>query len=201
MAKISGYNSPVDLGLGRVPQTGDPELFSEMTEVYNAIHLLAAYMDKVRAGATGGSGADPAEAMPFARFFPGVALQAITAGDLVCPSSITGENGIIKGGLAHLRTSSAPECNFVGVALADAALGELVRVGVGPAIREVPGSLSGQRIWGYAGLTTSGVKAGNGQIYTTQPGALAVPGGTAYPLVVGVCVADGFVMIGKFHKR
>lgn len=207
MASIGGYRSPVNLGLGRVPITQDPELFDEFTDVYNAIHLLNEYLDTLRTVASGGgSGQTPAETMPFNRFFVGKALVNIVGGQLVCPSPVSGENGMVLGPLPDGYDTDLPNANFVGVALTDAAAGEEFRVGVGPAVLEVPGTISGQVVWAYSALNTAGTRqnAGNGIIYASKPPVKSFTSGAAtvytYPLKAGIAITDGFVMFGRFLR-
>lgn len=203
MAKIGGYRSPVNLGLGRVPLATDQELFGELTDVYNSIHLLASYMDTLRLSLEGGGGGQtPAETMPFNRYFPGVALVNITAGQVISPSRVTGENGILLGALHHVPASTTPECNFAGIALNDALVGETVRVGVGPGIIELAGALSGSLVWAYSSLSVTGNRGGNGGLFTSNPGSFTAPaGGAVYAMPVGFCVADGYVYIDNFINR
>lgn len=200
MAEMGGYRSPVDLGIGQIPYTTDPELFPQFTEVYNAIHLLNGYLDQLRviAEGGGGSGQDPSDSMPFNRFYVATALQAISAGDPVCPSSIPGQNGIIKGMLANDFTSAAPTSNFCGIALIDAAIGQDVRVGVGPAAIEMPGAVSGQRIWAYSSRATNGNAFGDPQFYFTNPGAKVNGAGIAYAAPVATCIRNGFALFGQY---
>ncbi|MCY1426622.1 hypothetical protein D3C87_600910 [compost metagenome] len=203
MSSIGGYRSPVDLGLGQVPLTEDPLIFNEMTEVYNAIHLLNAYLDQLRviAEGGGGSGQSPADSMPFNRFFVAPALVAISAGDIVCPSSIPGQNGIILGALANDPTLANCTANFCGVALIDAGVGDDVRVGVGPASLEVPGAVTSSLLWAYGSRNSIGVAAGDGILYTSNPGVITVAGGLLYPMPVGTCPVNGFGLIGQYIAR
>ena len=203
MSSIGGYRSPVDLGLGQVPITQDPEIFNEMTDVYNAIHLLNAYLDQLRviAEGGGGSGQSPEDSMPFNRFYVATALVDITAGQVVSPSSITGENGIRLGALANNFAQSNQTANFCGIALIDALAGEDVRVGVGPASLEVPGAVSGQLLWAYGSRNVNGAVAGNGILYPSNPGVITVAGGLLYPMPVGTCPLNGFGIIGQYIAR
>lgn len=207
---IVGYRSPVDIGLGRTPQTVDPDLFDELNDVYNAIHLLNQYLDNVSTGGGGTSNPTdtPAQAMPFTRYFTNIALASIKEGDVVSPSNITGENGIILGGLAHDYMSTAPESNFSQIALIDAEIGEPVQVGVGPAILQVSGAISGQLAYCFPARDTAGNKVNNGNIYMGNPGTITVtpapPGGTAITVTampIGTCVVNDYVLFGQFIKR
>lgn len=202
MSSTGGYRSPVNLSLSRVPITTDPEQFGELTDVYNSIHMISAQLDKIRLSIEGGGeGQTPAQSAPFTRFFPAVALQTIVAGNVISPVTTPGLNGVINGALGHLLSSTTPERNFAGIALTSAEIGETVRVGIGPGVLTVPGAISGNLIWAYCGTCSNGVLAGVGGLYLTNPGALAVTGGTVYPTVVGVCIADDFVLFDQFVRR
>lgn len=203
MSEISGYRSPVKLDIGQVPLTIDPEIFQEMTAVYNSIHVINAYLDQLRliAQGGGGSGQTPEQSMPFNRFYVAPALQAITAGDIVSPSSVSGQNGIVKGALANDYTSTAPTSNFTGIALIDAAVGTDVRVGIGPASITVAGAVTSQLLWAYSSRTTSGALTGLGGIYVGNPGATSIAGSTAYPMPVGSCPVNGFGLFGQYIAR
>lgn len=200
MSDIGGYRSPVDLGLGRVPQTTDPDVFNQMVEVYNAMHLLNQYLDQLRLSAEGGggSGQTPEETMPFNRFFVATALQDITAGSPISPSNVSGNNGFILGALTNQFTSSNPTSNFCGIALTSAVSGEDVRVGVGPASISMPGALSGNVIYAYSSRATNGNKFGDAGLYRGNPGAKTNANGTAYPAPVAICIRDGFIMFGQY---
>lgn len=200
MAEISGYRSPVDLGLGQVPLTTDLNIFNEMTEVYNAIHLLNQYLDQLRVVAEGGggSGQSPADSMPFNRFYVATALVNITAGNPVCPASFGGLNGVIQGALANDFTIAAPTSNFCGIALIDAAIGEDVRVGIGPAILEFPGLVSGQYVWAYSSRATNGNQFNDAGLYIGNPGGKTTGAGTAYPMPVATCPVNGFALFGQY---
>lgn len=203
MSSTGGYRSPVDLGIGQVPLTQDPLIFNEMTEVYNAIHLLNAYLDQLRviAEGGGGSGQSPADSMPFNRFYVAIALEDIAVGDVVCPSNITGENGIRKGALANDHTQPNCTANFTGIALIAALEGDSVRVGVGPAILELAGATTSQLLWAYASRNSAGNPVGMGTLYTSNPGVITVLGAAVYPMPVGTCPLNGFGLIGQYIAR
>ena len=196
IASISGYRSPVDLGLPRGPLTPDPELFDELTSVYNAIHLLNQYLDRLRTGASGGGGSEqtPDVSAGFSRFFVVKAIQVIEVGNIISPR--VGTEGYVNGVLGNILGSGALALN-TGVALTRAEIGEDVRVGVGPAVIAVPGAISGQRLWGINSRTTGGAYAGNGNLYTSDPGT--VGGAVSIPCAMGV--ADGYAIIGNYIAR
>lgn len=199
MAQIGGYRSPVDIGLARSPSVADPELYEELTPVYNAIHLLNQYLDRLRLVAEGGgSGQNPGETLPFNRFFIGTALQTIAIGDVVSPAT----GGMAKGALSNNPASSVGENNFLGIALTAAAIGQDFRVGIGPAVIAVPGAVEGSFVWCYPSQTTDGDLSGLGTIHAIKPGpATGVSGGTAHPMVAGIGIFPGYALVGKFVKR
>lgn len=200
MATIGGYRSPVDLGIGQTPQSSDPEVFTQLVEVYNAIHLLNQYLDQLRivAEGGGGSGQTPEQSMPFNRFFVAPALQVITVGSPISPSSVTGENGIINGALANQFTAASPTSNFCGVALTSAQIGEDVRVGIGPGVLSLAGSTTGSTIWAYSSRATNGNKFNDAGLYLSNPGVKTNANGTAYPMPVAMCIRDGFILFGQY---
>lgn len=196
IASITGYRSPVNLGLPRQPITNNPELFEEFTGVYNAIHLLNQYLDRLRTGSSGGGGSeqDPDISAGFTRFFSIKALQAMTIGDIISP--MVGTDGYVKGALGNILTAGAVSyCTHV--ALSNAAIGEDVRVGVGPAVIKFTGAVPGQQLWGINSRTTTGVYAANGNMYVADPGT--VGGAVSIPVAVGV--APGFAIIGNYIAR
>ena len=198
MASIGGYRSPVDLGLGRVPTLTEPEAFNELTQVYNAIHLLNEYLDNLRNEAIGGgSGQTPAESMIFNRFFVAKALVAMPAGCPVSPCPLAGQNGVIPGALARNHTASTTTSNFCGVTLSSAEVGEDIRVGVGPAALQVPGLTAGTLLYAYSNLATNGNIFGDQGLYIGNPGAKSNAAGTAYAMPVALGITPGYAMFGQ----
>lgn len=198
---LGGYSSPVDLGLGQTPQTQDPLLFNEFTEVYNAIHILNQYLDNLRLVAEGGSGSGtaPSDSMPFNRFYAGIAGVPITVGQPVAPN--VGTNNMILGALANDITITTPTSNFCGIALTSAVIGASFRVGVGPAIIAFPGLISGQLLWAYSSRATNGNVFGDSGLYTGNPGPKTTGAGTAYPMPVATCPVDGYALFGQYLAR
>lgn len=197
-SSIGGYTSPVDLGLGQTPQTTNPELFNEFTEVYNAIHILNQYLDNLRLVAEGGSGSGtaPSDSMPFNRFYTGTAAVNISVGQPVSPNPLA--NNMILGALANDNTIINPSSNFCGVALTSAVAGATFRVGVGPAIIQFPGLVSGQLLWAYSSRATNGNIFGDSGLYTGNPGPKALGIGTAFPMPVATCPVNGYALFGQF---
>lgn len=199
-SKLGGYSSPVDLGLGQTPQVQDPLLFNEFTEVYNAIHILNQYLDNLRLVAEGGGGAGtaPDASMPFNRFYTGTALVPISVGQPVSPCPIIPNNGMLLGALANSNVSPTPTSNFCGIALTSAGVGQTFRVGIGPAILEFPGALSGQLLWAYSSIAANGAIFGDSGLYTSNPGPKFNGTGTAYPMPVATCPVDGYALFGQY---
>lgn len=198
-SSIGGYRSPVDLGIGTVPLTTEPEVFNQMVEVYNALHLLNQYLDQLRIIAEGGgSGQSPEQSMPFNRFFVAKALQNIPIGTPVSPSNVSGQNGIVSGALANQYTGVNPTSNFCGLALTAASIGDDIRVGVGPGTVSMAGALSGQLIYAYSARATNGNLFGDSGLYIGNPGSKTNGAGTAYPMPVATCIRDGFIMFGQY---
>lgn len=181
----SGYRSPLNLGLDQLPKTVDGDLFQEMVPIYNAIHTLNAYLDRLRLSLEGGDpDKPPDEEMRIVRGFWADAAQDITQGKII---TITKEG--VKKGCGLRRKSSAAltisNCMLTGIAMNDALEGEKVRFGIGPAIINVPG---------FNPLDIA---------FTTRPGgdfagdflnkeAIGVVDGL---IQVGICVVKDYVLV------
>ncbi|QHJ80713.1 MAG: hypothetical protein [Bacteriophage sp.] len=199
MAEIGGYRSPVDLGIGTVPLTTEPEVFNQMVEVYNALHLLNQYLDQLRIIAEGGgSGQSPEQSMPFNRFYVCKAFQDIAIGTPVSPSNVGGQNGAVNGALANQYAGPNPTSNFCGLSLTAASIGDDIRVGVGPGTVSMAGALSGNIIYAYSARATNGNLFDDDGLYIGNPGAKTNANGTAYPMPVATCIRDGFIMFGQY---
>lgn len=197
IASISGYRSPVDLGLSRVPLTNNPELFDELTQVYNAIHLLNQYLDDLRniaSGEGGGAEQTPDVTAGFSRFIAAIALQDITEGQIISPA--IGADGYVKGVLCNGIVSGSPLLT-AHVALTSALTGQSVRVGIGPAVIQVPGALPGQKVYGINSRTSTGAYSLQGGTYVPDP--TVVSGAFSVPIAVGI--ATGFAVIGNYVAR
>lgn len=179
-----GYRSPLNLDLGQLPKTQDPVLFQEMIPVYNAIHTLNAYLDRLRLSLEGGDpDKPPSEEMRFVRGFWADAGEDISQGKI-----ITMIGGKVRLGCGKRRrvigTGAVVDCFPTGIAMTEALEGEKVRFGIGPAILNVPG-----------------YKAGD-QVYATPPGGSFAgdflpdpPGAVEGAVKIGLCVIDDYVMI------
>lgn len=220
MAEISGAGTPVDIKLGQVPTIKDPALNYELQGIYNSLHILSQYLEVLRAGLEGSDTQTPAENIRFLKFIHGIAAQPITAGHVVSFDDVTGR--VVKGTnygayrFDHVTNEHGVTSRYVtglvqtffGIATTDAAIGEDVTIGVGPAILKVTGILSGQQIWARTnkGIIFQGrgednplvygfdnvVLPEDGNLYIGFPGYKNIPG---YPKSVGsVSVASCFAM-------
>lgn len=177
-----GYRSPVNLGLPQIPQVEDPQMFTQLMLVYNAIHSLNAYLDSLRLALEGGDPTQkPSESMRFLRSFWIPAAGTITAGQVIA----------IRDGKAVLgadkRTIGGKVSSYLtGIAHSDAAEGEVVRFGVGPGVLEVSGFRAGGLV--YSPLV--GEDKAGGMFLEEPPKAAKID-----TIVIGHCFMDNFVMI------
>lgn len=159
--------SSLDIRLGQSPNVANPQMQMELQGIYNALHILNGYLDGLRQELEGTDSQDPSESLRFRRRFEGVAAQPIAAGDIVSPYA----SGIVKG--LHVSPGvvtrvwnpafGAPSRGMISqarytplVALADAAVGDKLMVGVPPGVIKVPGAKCGQVVWACAAIGTFG---------------------------------------------
>lgn len=166
------YNSDIDLRLGETPKTDDPKLFADMIDVYNAIHILSQYLNTSMKNQGSGDENTPSwDAMPFRDYFYTEAARSITKGSVITvieyaqfsneryganPYTIKGAmNGAAGFGMNYKKYSGTKWAspNFTGItgiALNDAEPGQLVKMGIGPAIIKMEGVELGEPIFAYA---------------------------------------------------
>ena len=138
-----GYRSPLNLDIGQIPRTQDPVLFQELIPIYNAVHTLNAYLDSLRLSLEGGDPEkSPSEEMRFVRGFWLDAAEDIPQGSIITPVS-----GLARLGCGKRRISGITDSYLTGIALTEALSGEKVRMGIGPAILNVPGFTAGANVW------------------------------------------------------
>lgn len=189
------YKSKIDLGgLGEVPKTTENETFADFTDIYNAIHILTRWVNALveRAEAEGDNSSDkaPWESMTFERWIWLPARVQITKGEVISSVYVTDDganfDGVYKG--AHyIRFTptgagwgATKVTSLVGVALEDAAPGELVKFGVGPAIINIGGVKAGDKIYCrpavevHSTQSTVPVTPNDGQMYLNPPGLVGV---------------------------
>jgi hypothetical protein len=143
----SGYRSPLKLGLDQLPKTGDMTLFNEFVPIYNAIHILNAYLDSLRLTLEGGDPEKPpSEEFRFVRGFWLDAFENIPQGSIV-----TIRDGKIRLGCGKrtkvVGTSHITDSFLTGIAMGEGVTGEKVRIGIGPAILNVPGYEPDDEVW------------------------------------------------------
>lgn len=236
MAQITGAGTSVDIKLGQSPTTRLPALNYELQGMYNALHILSQYLENLRAGLEGSDSQTPAENMRFLKFINAPAKQAISAGSVVTVDYNDGMciNGTSNGsyrfttyddtiGRRRYALTGMVQ-TFFGIAQNDAAIGENVSIGIGPAILKVTGAKSGQQVWAY---TARGLVyrvrsvyepfeimgtdlSGNGNLYLDYPYLFDLPGypmdisstirvlGKAFASPVGIGVADDYVLFSDF---
>lgn len=153
------YSSKIDLRLSEVPKTANTEIFADLVDVYNAIHILGQYTNVLIGGDNSEDSGDTSEQLPFKQSFWVKAAVAISSGQVITVTDsgaylgcnqvgpTLGASGDIynpgwrtvsSGGLSHVW----------GIALSDAAPGERVRVGIGSAILKIPGVSAGSILYG-----------------------------------------------------
>lgn len=205
------YTSKIDLGgLGEQPKTTNPDVFGDMVDIVNAIHILAQWVSSVLPGGGGGSGVPPAEAMRFLRSFQMPALVDITAGDLITvfdartwldfgiqPSEFpfpADHPGVIKGGGGRLEWAGQIRGGITGFALNGTTAGNMVDIGIGPAIVNVQGAKAGLLAFARTAFSNNNPRSyfGNGAIFLDVWNQLQDP----HFQVIGVGVGDDLVMIG-----
>lgn len=216
MAQISGAGTPVDIKLGQVPMTTDPQLKNEFQQIYNSLHILSQYLEVLRAGLEGSDSQTPAENIRFLKTVTRPARQKIVAGNVVSFDFTDGH--VIKGtnygapriashdfgnGTSALYVTGMVQ-TFYGIAQKDAEIGELVPVGIGPGILKVTGAISGNLIWAMSNRGIINLPRGDdppviygysygedGNLYLNNPGRMQAPG---YPQVVGITEISSFMM-------
>lgn len=228
-----GYSSDIDLGgLGESPKTQNAEAFQDFVDVYNAIHILAQYVNSVinRPQGSGDADTPPWEAMRFERWFYAPAAVHISAGAIVTPVDYDGFhygryggstfylkgliNGVAPPELRPSYTSTGPlefktlplMGGFTGYALTSGGPGELIQVGVGPAILNSAGIKAGEPVFAEAAYkrqdrsgtyvaTKQAELFNRGDLIKLPPEGVRATGRPGGLYCVGVGVADGAFML------
>lgn len=158
------YTSKVNIRLGEVPKTTDGEIFADLVDIYNAIHILAQYVNQLAGQGNPDEDTLVWDSIPWKNSFWYPAKQNIKAGEVVCfqtdgmykgctwevVQKITGSSGAHTGPLsqANAFAASGGLAALWGIALSDAAPGKKVRVGVGPATIKLTGCKAGDFVYG-----------------------------------------------------
>ena len=171
MAGISSAGGELKLPIGESPRSIRPDINRELQSVYNALHISNAYLTALREEFEGSDAQDPAESLKFRRTYTGVAGAAIQAGNVCCAIGnaiypgvgTTSPSGTSAQPALQLWHRSFPrytglrsdfglrELQF-NVALEAAAPGAPVKVGIGPGVIRVPGTICGQLLWAREAL-------------------------------------------------
>lgn len=226
------YTSDIDLGgLGETPKTQDSQIFPDMVDVYNAIHILAQWTGALKERLEESSEQDSSdkpnwENMPFKEFWWGRAAVAITKGQMCGSlnvqarfpgntSPIRTYNGVVLGcagifdrqGFQVAVGSTGGDSDstiyewrymnkffprgMTGIAMNNAAIGQWVRLAVGPGIMNIPGFKTGDRLFAYTALRKSTLGSGAvRQIYQNNGSVIKIQAGQPAPYV------DGLIQVG-----
>lgn len=175
---MSGYRSDLNIRLGQMPEIKDnPQVFTELQQVYNAIHLLNAALNDVRRNFADVERDTPGwESFTFeGRSFWAPAANNVKAGDLVTMKGSQFVQGIkghsedtilsyrcIRWGRAVQTIRRVTSAVEFGMCLEDSS-GGLAHIGWPAAIVEVSGIPVGEL--GYGRVTSSG----DPKIYSNAP--------------------------------
>lgn len=177
MAEVSGNKISLDLKLGQVAETTNPEARLDMQNVINALHILAGYASSLEQAliGTGDGTGDPATTIPFRDKFIGVAMQSIAVGNIISMDAsgklVNGVRssepaGVIEDPAATIGSTGTRDMFGVEalqfyVAITAAEPGEAVEVGVGPGVLKVTGVKSGKLVWAVDSRSIYTVRAAN----------------------------------------
>lgn len=174
-----GYKSAINIGLSQTPKTTNPDIFNDLLESYNAIHILNASQDSIVEALYGNDeDATPDVNMKFIRSFWTVAAEKIDVGNCVRGSHSLG--GVVKGHrfstTGFALTSAEPTTENPHPP---------IRVGFGPATIKLDGLISGDTIW-----TTDG----GDSLSDPYRGQLIQSGSLKNSAVMGKCFMDGYLI-------
>lgn len=201
------YSSDIDLPLGQEPQSSDTSLFPDLLDIYNSIHLLAQYTDKlIKNQTSGGPEQKPWEAMPFRNWFYAVVGEDVAVGNIVTPIKVGLDffrgtiaydtmSGIYMKGAPCTYLDNAEHTTWgngmVGFVLEAQTAGNLCKIGVGPAIVNIPGCRAGEALFAKSFF--------NGEtMFLYPPDGLIYRYPGNYMAVIGACVADDAAMIWPY---
>lgn len=163
MAGVIGRaGAKLNIRLSQSPEYQDPRVYTDLQQMYNALHLLSQYMDVLRENLESAPGQTPSESIRFRRTFWGIAKQPISQGAIVSGSTGGLYNGVGSNEVQNpVSVEIQSQLNGTGnrrtwglvniqqfIALTDGAVGELVQVGVGPGVSQITGAKCGQLVWG-----------------------------------------------------
>lgn len=199
MAQLGSAGSELKLPIGQVPRSVAPELGRELQAIYNALHITNEYMTALRRDIEGSDAQDPSQSLKFRRTFNGIAGRELKLGDMVCAvgdriypgigtNNWSGRVNIpptyvrLNNSLTGLRSDSPADNYGYMVAMADAAPGAPVKVGVGPGVLSIPGIKCGAIIWAKAarGIIARGGTNNNDPVYFNVNSRPLVGDGSIY---------------------
>lgn len=183
MAKGSGrgYVSSLDIGLSQTPETTNPDVFNDLLQAYNAIHILNASQSAIVDAVYGNDqDAKPDVSMKFIHAVWLPAGEDIAVGNCVRWSGSDNGQYLWKG---HAFSST-------GIALTEGAITTeephpLVKVGFGPAMLAIDGLTVGTYIW-----TTDD----HGSLGDPYRGQLIQSNKLKYSCIVGRCFTPGYLL-------
>lgn len=157
------YSSKLDLRIGEVPNVTDPEIFPDLMDIYNAIHILGQYVNSVIKGTNPDDNEDTSRQLPFQYAFWVRAAVNIKEGDIIHVDAAGAYKGISHmapptsnpGPISNQTTisiSAGTLSTVWGMALSDAVAGERVRLAIGPAILAMDDLNRGDKIFGASGF-------------------------------------------------
>lgn len=184
MDKISkGYKSDVKLPISQTPSsTGNPEVFADLVEVYNSVHILNAQTEAIKNQSFNLNKETPLEEQMSFKYTLWIeAAQAIAPGKLVTITSAGATLGWSNRGF------KVP----IGMALTEATEGgQLIKVGFGPALIKFDTANYGDNIYVITGRSDSAYPKDPYGSLTTQN---SIEG---YRLeAVGSCYIPGYVFL------
>lgn len=173
------YTSSVDIKLAQQPKAKNPEFYEDAIDLYNAVHILNARMQGITNGLTSSTEDVPAwEAMPFNRWVWVTAWEEVKVGQVgtIARGRFRDENndayvmveGLIKGApypagdnfsqVGQTGPTNESTCTgVVGIILDDAEAGGRTRLGIGPAVVQIPGIKRGDVILAPQVVNVNGV--------------------------------------------
>lgn len=212
------YRSQNKLPLSEKPLSSDPEIFPDLNDMYNSIHLLNDWVTRVQEGLNSGeTQVDPDKAIPFRNWFWAVAGEPFPSGTIVTPLK-AGRYLDEDGDAVHIIDGYYKGCggtninaydrNFpnkywsngmYGIALDEAVNpGDSIRVAIGPGVLNVPDVLIGDILYCFPAIKAEvpdpSFANNQGQFQTNRGGITTKAYLDALP--IAHVIANGYVLFG-----